>query len=319
MTSRLARNSVSVGLGRSKFLRVNDDEQPLQGQVPLTYQVYSGTGNETLVYDGSNVIVLDSTLEDGVLTIDFSAMYNWLGRFTKFIAFRTLLNNCVLDFGTGQIYFPPFTGSSNTVTLDPASSPTTAEWYYVNPTTAVITHNPTVPPHRIIPGGPGQVLTTNAGTGVVDWEDPASTTPKTLAWYWSTDPANELNNNSAIPVSFVEDNAKNNTTMTFQGGVTAGTWSLFKVVDPTVYDISYDAFIVGDPSICFRGFIGVNSDIYAYKESALGLTGQSLGGSVSLSLQVDDLVGIYIGRATGPTTSTIPAAEINGLVSIKQA
>lgn len=74
MTSTFATNFVSSKLSKKHYLETNTQGQPLQGQVPLTYQVYSGTGNETVPYDGSDIFVLNSTLAAGALTVDFSEM-----------------------------------------------------------------------------------------------------------------------------------------------------------------------------------------------------------------------------------------------------
>ncbi len=317
MTSTVATNFVSSKLKRKHYLETNVQGQPLQGQVPLTYQVYNGTGNETVTYDGSNAFVLDSTLADGPLTIDFSAMGNWLGRYTEFIAFRTLLNNCIFDFGTGNIYFPPFTGSSNTITLDPANTPTTAEWFYVNPTTAVITRNVIIPPQRIIPGGPGQVLTTNAGTGVVDWENIPSSTPKALTFKISTDPTNDLNTNTATRIQFNSGTGPNDTTLQL-GEASPGLATDFTVVDGTKYNVDYQIFSVHDPSIALRGFIGINGDIYSYMESSLGITGQTLQGHLTLNLAPGDVIAVYVGNAAGTVTPIAPATDYYGLLCITQ-
>ena len=109
MTSPYATNHKFNELGKTRYLEVNKEGQPLQGQVPLTYQVYNDGGNETIAYDGSDVFVVSSTLPAGKLTVDFSEMNNWCGRSVQFIAYLTLLHDIDLDFGTGLVYFPPFT------------------------------------------------------------------------------------------------------------------------------------------------------------------------------------------------------------------
>lgn len=320
MTNRFATNFKFNTQGELNHLQVNKDGQPFQGQVPLTYQVYSGSGNATIPYDGSNVLILDTTLSAGPLTVDFSAMNNWYGRYVKFIAYQTLANNCTLDFGTGNIYFPPFTGSSHTVVLDPASSPTVREFHFVNPTTAVVTYNPTVAPSRILPGGPGQVLTTNAGTGLVDWENPISGAPRILNFNWSTDLANDLNTNTAEQISWIEDAPNNTTTLTLGGGTTPGTCQTFTVTTPGPYTITHQEFVVGNPSIGYRNFISIvnQSSVWAYNESSLGLTGQRTGGSITLNLAEDDVIAVYMGNATGTVTPVTPLDSTFGTLSIIQ-
>lgn len=316
MTSKVATNFVFSKLKRKHFLEANEQGQPLQGQVPLTYQVYSGTGGETVVYDGSDVFVLNSTLSGGNLVVDFSAMQNWYGRSTQFIAYRTLLNDCTMDFGTGDIYFPPFTGSSHNIVLTPTSSPATAKWVYVDPSTAVVTYNPSIPPSRIIPGSAGQVLTTNASTGVVDWEDPVAVSPKTLAFKVSTDASNDYNTNTAVPLLF-EETLLNDTTLTLLNPA-PNLVSIFTVTTKTKYTISYSFFSVHDPTIASRGFIGINSDIWCYQESALGLTGQTLTGSVTLDLDVGDTFAVYVGNAAGTVTPLVPTQDYYGTINVIQ-
>ena len=170
MTSKFANNFQFNKCGVVHYLEVNREGQPVQGQVPLTYQVYAGDGNETLAYDGSNVLVLDTDLSGGALTIDFSAMNNWFGRSVQFIANTALLNDCTLDFGAGTIYEPPFVGSSNTKVFDAAQTPVTTQLHFINPTTAVMTNNPITDPSNIAAGADNSVLTSFGGA--VFWNVP---------------------------------------------------------------------------------------------------------------------------------------------------
>ena len=170
MTSKFANNFQFNKCGVVHYLEVNREGQPVQGQVPLTYQVYAGDGNETLAYDGSNVLVLDTDLSGGALTIDFSAMNNWFGRSVQFIANTALLNDCTLDFGAGTIYEPPFVGSSNTKVFDAAQTPVTTQLHFINPTTAVMTNNPITDPSNIAAGPDNSVLTSFGGA--VFWNVP---------------------------------------------------------------------------------------------------------------------------------------------------
>lgn len=289
MTSTFATNFVSSKLSKKRYLETNSEGQPLQGQVPLTYQVYNGTGNETVVYDGSDVFVLDSTLAAGPLTIDFSDTQNLLGRSTQFIAFRALTNNCTMDFGTGSIYSPPSTVSANTFVLVPASSPTTLEWTYINTTTAVLSNSTAFP------------------------ADP----PKTLTFKISTDPTNDLNTITATRVQFDATTGSNDTTLTL--GEAAPDLILdYTVVDATKYSISYSIFSVHDPSIALRGFIGINGDLYCYMESSLGITGQTLSGTLTIDLAPGDVIGVYVGNAAGAVTPIVPTTDYYGLLCITQ-
>lgn len=317
MTSTFATNFVSRKLQKKNYLETNAQGQPLQGQVPLTYQRYNGTGPATLEYDGSDVIVVNSTLAGGILTIDFSEMNNWLGRTVQFLCEKAITNNIVLEFGTGELYVPPLTSPLNSTALTPDISPTAAIMTFYDLDKAMMVYNPTVFPGNLVPGGPGQVLTTNAGTGVVDWETPASSLPKSLAFKINTDASNDLNTNTASQVLFDINVGANDTTLTLDEP-TPGVARDFTVVDGTKYSISYQIFQQMDPSITLRGFIGINSDIYSYMESSLGTTGQVLAGKLDIELDPGDLIGIYVGNVAGAISPVIPAQDYHGIVCITQ-
>lgn len=312
MTSRVATNYVFDDQGEVNYLRVNRDGQPLQGQVPLTYQYYSGNGNETIDYDGSDILVIDSTVSAGPLTIRFFPMNNNLGRSVQLVAFRQVTNNVVFDFGTGEFYVPPLTSPLNSTTL---RSPTAAILTFFDVDKAVILANPTVFPSNIIPGGPGQVLTTNAGTGVVDWEDPQSGIPKCLTFKWSTGD-NDLNQNTPNQVQWTIDTGRNDTSLTLDNGAGPGLCGQFVVTRESVYSISVKNFIVSSPSIAYRYFIGINHEVFAFGESSLGLTGQDATSSLQMRLNVDDVIAFYVGNAAGTVTPVAPADVNYGTISI---
>ena len=316
MTNRFATNFVFSPQGQVNALQVDRDGAPIQGQVPLTYQRYSGIGNETIAYDGSNVLVVDSTLAGGPLTIDFSAMNNYLGRTTQFLCEKTILNNIVLDFGSGELFVPPLTSPLNSTALTPDRSPTASILTFYGINKAMIVSNPTVFPGNIIPGGPGQVLTTNAGTGVVDWENVPL--PKSLNFSWSTDGANDLNSGTPQQISWIEDVANNNTTLTLGGGTAPGTCQTFTVTRAGPYTVNWNGFIVADPSIAYRAFASIVnlSSIWSYGESSMGLTGNSIHGSVTLNLQENDVIAVYCGNAVGSVTPVLPLDATYGNLTI---
>lgn len=318
MTSTLARNYRSAGLGPRNYIEADREGAPLQGQVPLTYQYYRGTGNETVKYDGSNVIVIDSTLAAGDLTLDFSPMSDFLGRVVQFIAPLKTLNDVNLTFGVGgELFVPPLEPPINSTVLTPDKTPTTSIFTFFERNKAVVLYNPTIFPSNIVPGGPGQVLTTNAMTGVVDWENPGASAPKALAFKWDT--ANtDLNNNTAQQVQWTIDNANNNTTLTLGNGAAPGLCGQFTVTTAGPYAINASALIIASPDICFRGFIAINNEIWAYKTSTLGLLGQVLEFSLNKTLAVNDIIAIYIGNAQGTVSVLNPAAVDYGCVSILQ-
>lgn len=313
MTSVFANNFKSRGLGTPYYIEATKEGLPLQGQVPQTYQRYTGTGNETINYDGSSVLVIDSTLPAGPLTIRLYPMYNNLGRTVQFIAFRQVTNNVVIDFGsTGEFYVPPRTSPLNSTTL---RSPAATILTFFDVDKAVILANPTVFPSNIIPGGPGQVLTTNAGTGVVDWEDPQSGIPKCLTFKWSTGD-NDLNQNTPNQVQWTIDTGRNDTSLTLDNGAGPGLCGQFVVTRESVYSISVKNFIVSSPSIAYRYFIGINHEILSYGETSTGLSGQDATSSLQMRLNVDDVIAFYVGNAAGTVTPVAPADVNYGTISI---
>jgi hypothetical protein len=294
MTSRFATNYVFRSQGQVEYLEVDRDGAPLQGQVPRTYQRYTGTGNTTVVYDGSDVFVLDSTLGAGPLTIDFSAMNNYLGRSVQLLCEKVATNNIILDFGSGELYFPPSAIPSTSLTLTPAQTPTSIVLTFYDLDKAMFVSSSTV-------------------TGV-------SYLPKTLNFQWSTDLANNLNGVTAQQISWIEDPANNNTTLTLGGGTAPGTCQTFTVTQAGPYTISNQEFVIADPSIAYRNFISVVnlSSVWGYNESSMGLTGSRTGSSVTLNLEIGDIIAAYMGNADGPTMTVTPLDASYGNISIIQ-
>ncbi len=71
MTSPQAHNAViTSGLQRKYYLETTKDGIPLQSQIPLTYEVYQGQGNEVYTPLGKNSLTIAGALV-GDLTIDF--------------------------------------------------------------------------------------------------------------------------------------------------------------------------------------------------------------------------------------------------------
>lgn len=90
------------------YAEVDKDGKPINKQIPLTYMRYNGGGNETIVYDGSNILVIDSQLAAGPLTISFGntlpSIRNLLGRKLDIIFNVTTLSGVVIDYNPGTIY-----------------------------------------------------------------------------------------------------------------------------------------------------------------------------------------------------------------------
>lgn len=291
MTSRFATNHRFSQQGNVRYLETGSDGQPLQGQVPLTYQVYQGNGNATIDYDGSNVLFIDTALPSGDLTVSFDSMKNFLGRSTKLVVSTQLTNDVILDFGSGWVYTPPTVAPAHDITFANTDSPFAAELVFFDIDKAVLSTN------------------TAASTG--------GAAPKSLAFKWDTTDTN-LNSNTALQVQWTVDAGNNDTSLTLGGGLGAGLCGQFTVTRDTVYSINADCFIVSDPAIAYRAFIGINNDIWCYQESALGLTGQKVSASLTKSLVIGDIIAYYIGNAQGTVTPVNPANVDYGCISITE-
>lgn len=84
MTNVLAVNAVvPKKIDTQYFLRATKQGVPIDNQVPRTYQVYTGTGNQTIDYDGSNEIRIFGPTLTGPLTINMGPLRrlrNMVGR-----------------------------------------------------------------------------------------------------------------------------------------------------------------------------------------------------------------------------------------------
>lgn len=84
MTNVLAVNAVvPKQIDTQYFLRATKQGVPIDNQVPRTYQVYTGTGNQTIDYDGSNEIRIFGPTLTGPLNINLGPLRrlrNMVGR-----------------------------------------------------------------------------------------------------------------------------------------------------------------------------------------------------------------------------------------------
>ena len=84
MSNPLAVNAVvPKAIDSQYYLRASKNGFPINGQVPRTYQMYTGTGNQTINYDGSNEIRIFGQTLTGPLVINFGPLrnlINWIGR-----------------------------------------------------------------------------------------------------------------------------------------------------------------------------------------------------------------------------------------------
>jgi hypothetical protein len=75
MTNVLAANAVVPRkIDTQYFLKATKQGFPIDNQIPRTYQVYTGTGNQTITYNGSNEIRIFGPTLTGPLTINFGPL-----------------------------------------------------------------------------------------------------------------------------------------------------------------------------------------------------------------------------------------------------
>lgn len=318
MTSTFATNFISRGLERQKWLETDDEGAPLQRQVPLTYQVYSGQGNETIVYDGSNCLVIENALTSGALTMDFTQMHNYFGRFLHLVIKSTLANNFIMNFAPGTVIIPgvptPQTSTTTPATFGPVSG--VLNFFAVDQ--CMFIKNTLTLPQTILPGNDGDVLTTDSG--VVQWLPPAGggSAPRLLSFPILVDPSNELNFITQQPIKWNEGGLfVNDTDINFTGQ------DLFEIVTEGIYDIDVEFYSQGNANVGLTAAIILNGGSFTLAQtfSNLSLSGLTLHIYGSFHLYPGGDIQILCGNRQGPDSSTqsiTPQGAANGRINIKQ-
>lgn len=107
MTSPLATNAErTTDISRQRFLEVNENNQPLDGQVPRTYQEYTGDGGEVVVLDGSDQFICTTDVPAGVLVLTVggqTGIRNLLGRIIRLTFPVGIANDVELDVAPGML------------------------------------------------------------------------------------------------------------------------------------------------------------------------------------------------------------------------
>lgn len=172
MSNPKATNAYINIIGNNKnYLQVDKQNVPVDKQVPLSYTIYNGLGNEILLYDGSSVIVVDSTLPNGPLTVSFGGTVasnrNWFGRRIEIVVPNNLLNEIVLDYTPGTI-FVSGTGNAGNIYHVPILAPHNAlVLFYSENTLHYSTNGTPVPVPPIVEGfSVGLLNNQNAPSGI---------------------------------------------------------------------------------------------------------------------------------------------------------
>ena len=130
MTSPLATNAVP---SINRALEADREGRPLQGQVPKTYQVYEGTGNDMVPMEGLDFFVIQSDLSAGPLMINTTNNVNLYGRTCNILAPQGCLNNLIFNYGAGNIYVAGSALPSNNYTVIGPFAPSTVTIHFYAP------------------------------------------------------------------------------------------------------------------------------------------------------------------------------------------
>lgn len=128
MTSPFARNHVKNKLDRDYYMQATKEGLPLQGQVPQTYQRYSGVGSESINFDGSARVVFESDLAGGPLSVDINNGHDMHGRVINLVLTRTLQNDLVINYPDGKIHTPGTDATTTSFTIRDGQVPAVFEF-----------------------------------------------------------------------------------------------------------------------------------------------------------------------------------------------
>jgi len=106
MTSTLANNAVSSVLSREYFLQTTKEGVPLQGQVPVSIEYYTGAGGVSVVPTGKRVFYVNSTLATGDVTLNLTDNQNYnnmIGREVVVYVSPAAGHNAIVDITGGPV------------------------------------------------------------------------------------------------------------------------------------------------------------------------------------------------------------------------
>lgn len=148
MTSTWARNYVDEELDREYYAHVTKEGHPLQRQIPQTYQRYTGLGGETMVLDGSNRVIINSTLSGGPLILDASQNYNLHGRVIHILFTQITQSTVTFTYPNGLIHLPGTASTSTSLVWASGQLPTQviADFYALTDVFLVETSQSPAPP-----------------------------------------------------------------------------------------------------------------------------------------------------------------------------
>jgi hypothetical protein len=176
MTSALATNAiVPKNIDTVFHLKATRNGAPLNKQVPRTYQIYTGTGNQTIQYDGSNEIIINGPTLTGPLIIQFGPIANIrnaIGRKLNIIIVSPIFQTITLNSSPAfmKINGTNLTQLSHVIPADNISKAISVFFHSVN----VINVDYGASAASVVPSNFPNV--SNVGTGVDLYRDTTGTT-----------------------------------------------------------------------------------------------------------------------------------------------
>lgn len=276
MTSTLATNAVLPSIGQSHFLRADKNGYPLQKQVPKTYQHYTGTGGETIVPDGSDIITVDASALTGNLTLNFTPNRNFIGRHIDLIVFNNYNAGTVIIQSSGTL------NTHGGVVASPYSLST-----------------------AVIPGAfeldffKADELFIGTKSGHISGASGPAFISRIVE---TTSPVNELNNVAWTDIAFETSNPS---PYAGDSGIIVGLTTTTTTINvPGNYKVKYSFYHDGDLAIALSQRITLNGVAVAQADTVVGLTGQSLSLECDLALSSGDVIVVQSQNASGNDSGT---------------
>ena len=121
MSGPRATNAViPSSLSKRYYLEADINGFPLQKQIPVTHQYYTGNGSALITLDGSDQFVVQSDIAGGPIVISTGGQtgnFNLENRKVQIILEQQCLNNVTIQYAPGNIHVAGVNGVSNDYTF----------------------------------------------------------------------------------------------------------------------------------------------------------------------------------------------------------
>lgn len=295
MTSSLATDNISRGLKRVSFLEVDSNQIPLQLQVPRSRTIYVGTGNEVIALPKTNTVNIRSTLAAGPLTLTCTDTQNYTGRIIELHTSSTLLNNMIINYGTGLFHTSGSPTTTSSITIPAGTPPFMLVFDFYDFGDCFV----------------GSMASSGSAVGATDC----------LSFPISTNALNELNSAAGQNVLWNPTGLEAVSDSSFTLNVGApGTVQSFTATKSGRIEIAYNIFFSGNLASEFGFILSKNAVDINVCSASQGLDGHQLSRSLVIDVVVGDLLEVSSVNASGPdsgVTSFVPGNENVGRISIK--